>query len=219
MTNKCTRKRTRIGQWNVRSLYQAGSLALVELEMERYKLELLGLSEVRYNQFGELTTSSGNMLLYSGMPNANDVHQHGVGFLLGKAFKNALLGWTPVSERIISARFKTKFRKVTVVQCYAPTNQTEMEIKENFYSLLDKTLSEIKQSDIVILMGDFNAKVGTDNIDLEHIMGREGVGEKNENGELLIELCGNHNLRIGGTMFPHHDCHKVTWNSPDHESN
>ena len=59
-------------------------------------------------------------------------------------------------------------------------------------------------------------QVGNNNQDIEHIMGRYGLpcGE-NENGQLLIELCGNHGLVIGGTVFPHKEGHKVTWISSD----
>ncbi|XP_070504065.1 craniofacial development protein 2-like [Chironomus tepperi] len=64
-------------------------------------------------------------------------------------------------------------------------------------------------------MGDFNAKVGDSNEDVEHVMGKHGLGVRNENGELLVELCGSHNLMIGGTLFPHKECHKVTWKSPN----
>jgi endonuclease/exonuclease/phosphatase family metal-dependent hydrolase len=65
------------------------------------------------------------------------------------------------------------------------------------------------------MMGDFNAKVGCNNEDVEHVMAKHGTGDCNENGELLTETCGNRGLMIGGTLFPHKECHKVTWVSPD----
>ena len=128
-----------------------------------------------------------------------------------------MLEWNPVSERIITARIQTKLRKISIVQCYAPTENAELAEKEAFYSLLDKTLLGIKRSDIIVMMGDFDAQVGNDNKDIEHIMGRHGMPcvNENENGQLLIEFCGKHGLIIGGTVFPHRDCHKVTWISPD----
>jgi exonuclease III len=95
--------------------------------------------------------------------------------------------WNPVSERIITALVKTKYRKITIVQCYAPTEDGEPDEKESFYSLLDKTVVSHHRSDIVLMMGDFNAKVGCSNEDVEHVMGEHGTGNCSENGQLLIE--------------------------------
>nr|KAG5705881.1 hypothetical protein BaRGS_030771 [Batillaria attramentaria] len=49
-------------------------------------------------------------------------------------------------------------------------------------------------------------------------MGRHGLGEMNENGEMLADFCATNNLVIGGTLFPHWSCHKATWVSPDHQT-
>jgi hypothetical protein len=125
------------------------------------------------------------------------------------------LEWNPVSERIITARVKTKYRKMTIVQCYAPTEDGEADEKKSFYSLLDKTLVSLHRSGIVLMMGDFNSKEGCNNENVDHVMGKHGTGDCNENEELLIETFGNHGLTIGGTLFPHKECHKVTWVSPD----
>jgi hypothetical protein len=60
--------------------------------------------------------------------------------------------------------------------------------------------------------------VGQENEGLEHIMGRHGLGERNENGQLFVDLCARHDLVIGGIIFLHKDCHKVTWVSTDHKT-
>ncbi|VDO76957.1 unnamed protein product [Schistosoma margrebowiei] len=65
-------------------------------------------------------------------------------------------------------------------------------------------------------MGDFNAKVGMDNTGYEDIMGRHGLGKRNENGERFANLCASNKLVIGGTIFPHKRIYKATWISPDH---
>jgi hypothetical protein len=181
--------------------------------MERYKLAILGVSEVRWNGSGQIT-SNGNVFMYSGMSNINDPHMKGVGMLLSKNIRAVLLEWNPISERIITAKIKTKFRNMSIVQCYAPTEDAEPTEKEVFYSLLDRILTDTHRSDVVLMMGDFNAKVGCDNEDTEYIMGKYSLPQRNENGELLIEICGRHGLIIGGTIFPHKACHKVMWVSP-----
>jgi len=64
-------------------------------------------------------------------------------------------------------------------------------------------------------MGDFNAKIGGDNPGLQHVMDRHGLGKRNENGDIFIELCTNYDLIIGGSLFPHKDIHKATWVAPN----
>jgi len=65
-------------------------------------------------------------------------------------------------------------------------------------------------------MGDFNAKIGTDNNGYEEVMGTQGVGEMNENGERFADTCALNNITIRGSMFTHNMIHKTTWLSPDH---
>jgi exonuclease III len=101
------------------------------------------------------------------------------------------------------ARFRTKSRKMVVIQCYAPTEQATLEENDVFYETLENILRKVKRSEITMVMGDLNAKVSADNKNFEHIMGKHGLGIMNENGERFIELCSNNNLVIGGTLFPH----------------
>lgn len=206
---------SRIGNWNVRTLYETGKSAQVAREMDRYNIDVLGLSEVRWNTSGDTTLASGHTLLYSGAPNQNDIHRNGVGLMLTRTARRCLLEWEPISERIITARFNSKFQKVSIVQCYAPTNAAEEEDKLAFYEQLDSTLQKMPKRDILLVMGDFNAKVGSDNIGREQIMGKEGIGKINENGELFVDFCQQNDLVIGGTVFPHRTIHKTTWTSPD----
>ena len=69
--------------------------------------------------------------------------------------------------------------------------------------------------DILIVMGDFNAKVGWNNASIERIMGKEDLGDVNENGKELVDMCALNGLRIGGTLFLHKRVHKATLRSPD----
>jgi hypothetical protein len=67
-------------------------------------------------------------------------------------------------------------------------------------------MTKIKRRDIIILMGDFNAKIGKDNKNIKQIMGRYALGERNDNGQRLIELCSNYDPVTGGSLFPHREC-------------
>ena len=118
-------------------------------------------------------------IIYSG-------HDEGHPHIRGVAL--ALLSWEPVSPRLLTARFNSKGRKVTVIQCYAPTNAAETEEKETFYDQLQAVMDKLPRRDLKIVMGDLNAKVGTDSTNRELAMGKHGVGVHNENGELLAEF-------------------------------
>ena len=68
---------------------------------------------------------------------------------------------------------------------------------------------------LLIVMGDWNAMVGTDNMDNEGGMRRHGYGNLNDNGERLVELGCMNGLVISGTLSPHKNIHKISWNSPN----
>ena len=207
-----------LGTWNVRTLLEPGRCAQVAKEMSRYKLKVLGLSEVRWNTFGETRLQTGETLLFSGKENEEDIHENGVGLLLSKEAFKSLLEWEPISERIIKAKFLSKFKNVNIIMCYAPTNTSHEEEKIKFYNQLQDTVNKIPKRDILILMGDMNAKVGKDNTGREREMGTHGLGMMNENGEIFADFCTFNELVIGGSIFPHKNCHKATWVSPDNKT-
>ncbi|XP_055622191.1 craniofacial development protein 2-like [Toxorhynchites rutilus septentrionalis] len=123
--------------------------------------------------------------------------------------------WEPINERIIVARFRTRVRNLTAIQCYGPTDAADLQEEESFYNQLNSVVEKVRKRDIQICLGDFNAKIDSNNTDLERVMGRHGLGEMSENGELFTELCGNNNIVIDGSLFPHRPVHKVTWVSCD----
>ena len=123
--------------------------------------------------------------------------------------------WEPINERLIKARFNSKYCKLTIIQCYAPTNDSEHDMKEEWYDQLQAAVSKVPQHDGLLIMGDMNAKTGSDNIDREWAMGREGCRIINDNCEKFVNFCLNNNCVIGGTSFQQKEIHKLTWKSPD----
>ena len=91
-----------MGHWNVRSLYRGGATAQVAREMEGYKLDILGISKCRWTGAGRQRITSGQRVLYVG---DGKVHEGGVAIMMSKRAERALMEWTPVSKRIITARF------------------------------------------------------------------------------------------------------------------
>ena len=173
-----------IGSWNVRTLNQTGKLAQTIKEMHRYKLDILGIQEARWTGQGrrKLTTQhTEDTIIWSGK---EDHHEGGVALIITKEASRALLKWTPINERLLYARFNSRFTKLSIIVCYAPTEAAEEELKD-FYNSLQATVETIPKHDMLLILGDFNAKVGEGNEDRRRIMGREGIGEINENGERL----------------------------------
>ncbi|XP_073670675.1 uncharacterized protein [Paramisgurnus dabryanus] len=208
-----TKTKTRIGFWNVRTMYDTGKLAQVISEMRCYNLHILGVSESRWTGSGRLRTSTGETVLYSGRD--DNQHFEGVAIILKKGLEKSMIEWKPVNNRLIKIRLKGKQINTTIIQCYAPTNNNNEDEKDRFYEELQALLEETPRHDMKIVMGDMNAKIGSDNTNYERAMGREGCGTMNENGERLMELCTTYNLVVGGTLFPHREIHKLTWYSPN----
>ncbi|XP_071150122.1 craniofacial development protein 2-like [Mytilus edulis] len=194
-------------------MYATCKTAEVEREMDRYNIKILTLNEVRWLDSGKLTLQNGKVLLYSGR---NDgLRQARVGRMLSSQAKKALMELNPINERLMYASFHTSTIKISIITVYAPTNDATDETKESFIEQLDRVIEGTHKHDILLVMEDFNAKVGMNNEGHENFMGRHGIGRRNENAENLLDICQRNNLVITGTIFPHKDKHKVTWISPN----
>ena len=204
--------------WNIRTMFETGKTVQVAQEMRNYNISLLGLCETRWLQAGQMRLTSGEMILYSGHTDDGAPHTEGVALMLAPEAQRSLIGWEPVNSRIITAQFATQKDniKLNIIQCYAPTNDAIEDKKDDFYDQLQSVLDRQRAKDINILMGDFNAKIGSDNTGYEDIMGAHGLGQMNENGERFADLCSLNQMVIGGSIFPHKRIHKATWRSPDH---
>ena len=89
---------------------------------------------------------------------------------MNKQSVSTRMEWEPINERIIKARFKSKYCKLTIIQCHAPTNDSEDEVKEDWYEQLQAEVTKVPQHDMLLVMGDMNAKVRSDNTDRERSM-------------------------------------------------
>ena len=109
----------------------------------------------------------------------------------------------------------SKYAKLSIIVAYAPTDTSQEEDKDEFYEALQSTLENIPAHDVLLTIGDFNAKIGNNNENRKRVMGKHGMGIITNNGERLINICQENNLVIGGSLFTHRDIHKLTWTSPD----
>ena len=94
---------------------------------------------------------------------------------------------------------------------YEPTKTNPDEVKDQFYDDLDSVISAAPRTDKLILLGNFNARVGTGHQTWEGVIGSEGVGKCNSNGLLLLRKCAEHELLITNTVFRLPTHRKTTW--------
>jgi len=204
--------KTRIACWNVRTLYQTGKLAQVVREFHNYGLDILGVCEVRWTGSGQRTLASGHTILYSGRLNGH--HTEGVALIMSRKMERTLIEWKPSGSRLLKARFNSKYTRLTVIVCYAPIEDAEEADKDAFYDQLQEVTDEVPTLDLLMVLGDLNARPGNNNIGRDRVMGKHGIGTINDNGERLCHFCDKNNMVIGGTLFQHRDIHKTTWTSP-----
>ena len=114
---------------------------------------------------------------------------------------------------MISCRFQGKPFNTTVTQVYALTSNAEKAQVEWCYEDLQDLLELTPRKDVLFIIGDWNAKVGSQGT--PGVTGKFGLGIQNESGERLIEFCQENALVIANTLFQQHKRRLYTWTSPD----
>ena len=114
---------------------------------------------------------------------------------------------------MISVHLQGKPFNVTVIQVYAPTSNAEEAEVEWFYDDLQDPLELTPQKDVLFILGDWNAKVGSQ--ETPGVTGKFDLGMWNEAGQRLIEFCQENALVIANTLYQQHKRRLYTWTSPD----
>ena len=138
------------GTWNVRILRPAGRLEQLTHAMSRYHWNIVGLCEMRWKNFGEMSTDVGHKVYFSG---EEGKHQYGVGFLVQKDVVGAVLGCQPVSSRLVSIRLRAAPFNITIIQVYAPTSGHDDNEVDHFYQQLQETIDQTPKKDILVVQG------------------------------------------------------------------
>ena len=114
---------------------------------------------------------------------------------------------------MISVHFQGKPFNIAVIQVYVPTSNAEEAEVDRFYEDLQDLLELTPKKDVLFIIGDWNAKVGSQEI--PGVTGKFGLGIQNEPGQRLIEFCQKNALVIANTLFQQHKRRLYTWTSPD----
>ena len=114
---------------------------------------------------------------------------------------------------MISVNFQGKPFYITVIQVYAPTSNAEEAEIERFYDDLQDLLELTPKKDVLFIIGDWNAKLGSQETPV--VTGKFGLGVQNKAGQRLIEFCQENALVIANTLFQQYKRRLYTWTSPD----
>ena len=150
--------------------------------------------------------------MFSGTANGG---QSGVAVYLTEKVEKALLVINPIDDRIITLRLKGQPNNITFVQVYAPTTLATDEIIDACYAKLQEALDKIPKTVVVVMMCDFNAKVGQSDTPESSAIGHHGIGERNERGDRLVDFATANEMMITNTLFKQHGRRLYTRTSPD----
>ena len=207
-----------IGTWNLRTLMDSASsdrpqrrTALVGSERDRNKVEIATLSGTRLAEEGLLKDVGAGYTFFWSVRKKEERREAGVGFVIKSHLVSQLSGLPKgINERLMTLRLPLSGKRpATIESAYAPTMTNTDEVKDKFYDDLDSVISAT-----LILLGDFNARIGTDHQTWEGLIGTEGIGKCNSNGLLLLRKCAEHELLITNTVFRLPTRNKTSWMLP-----
>ena len=148
--------------------------------MARVNVNILGISKLKWTGIGEFN-SDDNYIYYCGQ---ECLRRNGVAIIVNKRVWNAVFGINLKNDRVFFVCFQGKPFNITLIQVYDLTNNAEEARVEWFYEDLQDLLELIPKTDVLFIIGDWNAKVGS-----QGVTGKFGLGMRNEAGQRLIEFC------------------------------
>ena len=157
--------------------------------MARVNIDILGISKLKWTATGEFN-SDDHYIYYHGQ---ESLRRREVALVVNKRVRNAVVMCSLKNNRMISVHFQGKPFRIAVIQVYAPTSNTEEAEVEWFYEDLQDLLELTLRKDVLFIIGDWNAKVESQEI--ARVTGKFGLGVQNEAGQRLTVLpreCTGH---------------------------
>ena len=184
---------------------------MAKQETARANIDILGISELKWKGRGKFN-SDDHYIYYCGQ---ESLGRNGVALIVNKRVRNAVLGCSLKNDRMILVRFQGKSFNITVIQVYAPTTDAEEAEVDWFYENLQDLLELTPKKDVLFIIGDRNAKVGSQNNRIPRITGKFGLGVQNEARKRLTEFCQENTLVIENTLCQQPKRKLHTWTSLD----
>jgi exonuclease III len=165
------------GTWNVRSMDRAGSLMTAARDLAKYKLDLVGVQEVRWGKEG--TVRVGEYTFFNGKRQEN--HQLGTGFFVHQRIVSAIKRVEFVSEKLSYIVLRGHWCNIIALNAHAPTEEKGGDSKDSFYEELEGVFDHFPKYHMKILL-DFNAKMGIEDT-FKPTIGNESLHQdSNDNG-------------------------------------
>ena len=171
--------------------------------MAGVNLDILGISELKWTGKGEFN-SNDHYIYYCGQ---ESIRRNGVAIMVNKRVQNAVLGCSLKNDKMISIHYKAN-HSISLESVYAPTSNAEEAEVEWFHEDLQDLLELTPKKDVLFIIGDWNAKVGSQ--ETPGVTGRFGLGIRNEAGQRLIEFCQENALVVANTLFQQHKRRRYT---------
>jgi len=150
----------KIGTWKVKSLYRAGSFKAATRELARYKLDVVGVQEVRWDKGS--TVRAGDYDFFYGK--GNESHQLGTGFFVHRRIVSAVRRVEFVNDRLLYIVLRGCWRNSIIANVHTQSEEKSDESKDSFYEELEQVFDRFPKYYMKMLLGDFNAKVWRENI-------------------------------------------------------
>ena len=162
--------------------------------MARVNVDILGISELKWTGMGEFN-SDDHYVYYCGQ---ESLRRNRVAIRVNERVQNAVLGCNLKNDRMISVHFQGKPFNITIIQVYAPTSNAEEAEVERFFEDLQDLLELTPPKNVLFIIGDWNVKVGSQEI--PGVTGKFGRGVQNKAGQRLTEFCQD-NALVANTLF------------------
>lgn len=202
---KQRKRTTNLGTWNVQSINK--KINEVILEIKRLDIELAVITETKRKGQGSENLGEYDHF-FSGVPKTSRASK-GVSIIVHRKWRKYIKTWEAINERMIKINICMFGRKVTILGVYAVNDDEPVSVKETFFQQLNDEVLKIGTSRELIILGDLNSRTGRKQND--NIIGRHGEDTSNDNGERLITVCDQNNLRILNGFYQHREIHKYTW--------
>ena len=181
--------------------------------MVRRRVDLCAVQEVRYK--GQSARFIGGEQRYKLWWSGGRDGRYGVGLMLREELVDRVIEVVRISDRLMKIKMVLGRQVAHIFSVYAPQQGRPEEEKTQFKELMSDQIEEVPARDVLIIAGDLNAHVGQDRNGFEEEMGRFGFGERNREGEELLRLCQENNLKIVNTWYKKRRDHQITYRSGD----